>query len=958
MSRVTDKFIQLKKAVGGNREKTTFEWTIGKTVEEVAGITGPGRVNVRILAQLEYLIHLSEAHEDRYHELIEKALDFLLDRQKKEGVLTNQACEMAEEMLMSLSAAAKEYKLILAAHAHLDMNWMWSFQETVAITLATFRSILNIMEEYPDFCFSQSQASVYKIVEEYDPSMMEEIKKRIAQGRWEVTATAWVETDKNLPSGESLLRHIKYTRDYLTNVWGVKRLDVDFSPDTFGHSANVPEIDAFGEVKYYYHCRGIETDKILYRYQAPSGKEVLVYREHNWYNSGITPHIGTQMLELSKRSAGLKTGLIVYGVGDHGGGPTRRDVERALEMMSWKLFPEIRFGTLHEYFDEAAKVWDQLPVVKEEMNYIFQGCYSTQSRIKRGNRKTENALLDAEHMSVMAGRLVSFPFAKKQMVDAWQNVLFTHFHDIITGSCTPDSREYAMALYQKATATANTQIQNAMQRIALNIDTSSIPVDIDAYNSQSEGAGVGYGVENFFGVPSTERGSGRTRIFHVFNTMAFERRETVELTVWDWTGDMKQIEMKDHQGNLIRFQLLDAEQCTYWEHHYFRILAEVKVPPMGYTTVVLSEKSPEVYPVYLNEFPWERIGVLHNDFVMENEHIKACIDIENGRILSVFDKETGTEMIAPGESSGFVYVETEPHKMSAWTIGRYLKRIPVDRCVECKVLRKGELRQSIKAVYEIRGSKIEVVYSLDKGASAVKMDVTVDWRDHGVDKDMIPVLDYHVPVAYETEEYLYEIPAGSVKRTETHNDVPALQYGMALPKKGERGLILISDCKYGYRGEKNSLALKLINSAVYPDPYPEIGIHQITLWLGVCPVKESKAEKMAAVCNHKLFYQPSNCHKGTLSMEESLLRVDAENIVVSAIIPEEDESFLIRVFETAGRNEQARITFAQEVVRACACNLSGEILDENLKVTNNQVVLKVAPYSLGAVKVSLKKREA
>ncbi|MBO5070990.1 MAG: alpha-mannosidase, partial [Roseburia sp.] len=680
MNNITAKFIQLKTSVGGNREKNAFEFTFGKTMEEKANITRPNPANTRILAELEFVMHLSEANEGAYDTLLEKALDYLLDCMKQQGVLTNQACEAAEDILMPVSQAAKEYKVILAAHAHIDMNWMWSYNETVAVTLATFRSVLNIMDQYPDFCFSQSQASVYKIVEEYDPAMMEEIKARIAEGRWEVTATAWVETDKNMPSGESLLRHIEYTREYLTKVWGVKRLEVDFSPDTFGHSANVPEINTYGGVKYYYHCRGIDTKQVLYRYKAPSGKEVLVHREHNWYNSAITPHIGTQVTEISKRSGGLKTSLIVYGVGDHGGGPTRRDVERALEMMTWKIFPEIRFGTLHEYFDEAQKVWEKLPVVAQEMNFIFPGCYTTQSRIKRGNRRLEAALLDAEAMSTIAGKFAEFPYAKKQMTSAWQNVLFTHFHDILPGSCVQDSREYAMGLYQTSMAVANTQTQNAMRSIALKIDTSSIPVDIDAYNSQSEGAGAGYGVENFIGVPSTERGSGRTRIFHVFNTTAFDRKENVELTVWDWTGDLKRVQMKDFHGNPIPFQLLDAQNAQYWDHQYFRVLAEVKVPALGYTTVVLSEEEPEAYPIYLYTYKWDRIGSAYDDFILENDLVRACIDRKTGRLISLMDKKTGAEMIAGGIGAGFTYVETENKGMTAWTIGRHLLDIPVERC--------------------------------------------------------------------------------------------------------------------------------------------------------------------------------------------------------------------------------------------------------------------------------------
>ena len=367
---LAEKFTRLKTSVGGNREKMHFEDTFGMPKEEQAHITRPGRANARILAELEFALHLSEAENGKYDAALEEALDYLLEKQQTEGVLTDQACEEAEEILEPIAEEAKSYELILAAHAHIDMNWMWSFNETVSIVLATFRSILNIMDQYPEFCFSQSQASVYKIVEEYDPELMERIKARIAEGRWEVTASAWVETDKNMPSGESLLRHIQYTREYLSKVWGVKDFDLDFSPDTFGHSANVPEIDQFGGVKYFYHCRGNARRDVLYRYQAPSGKEVLTYREPNWYNGAITPQIGAGFMEIVKKSSGLKTGLVVYGVGDHGGGPTRRDVERALEMQTWKIYPKIRFGTFRDYFHEAEKIREKLPVVNEELNYF------------------------------------------------------------------------------------------------------------------------------------------------------------------------------------------------------------------------------------------------------------------------------------------------------------------------------------------------------------------------------------------------------------------------------------------------------------------------------------------------------------------------------------------------------------------------------------------------------------
>ena len=173
-------------SVGGNREKTHFEYTFGMPEEELHHIAPPSRANRRILAELEYALHVSDANEGAYAAELTAALDGLLESLKQDGVLTDAACLKAEEQLAPMAELAKSYKLFLTGHAHIDMNWMWSYQETVAATLATFRTMCNIMDEYPEFTFTQSQGSVYRIVEKYDPELMARMKKYIAEGRWEV----------------------------------------------------------------------------------------------------------------------------------------------------------------------------------------------------------------------------------------------------------------------------------------------------------------------------------------------------------------------------------------------------------------------------------------------------------------------------------------------------------------------------------------------------------------------------------------------------------------------------------------------------------------------------------------------------------------------------------------------------------------------------------------------------
>ncbi|MCL2879126.1 MAG: hypothetical protein FWF29_02670, partial [Treponema sp.] len=297
----------IKMKTGGSREKHEYEMGIGVPPELRHGFTGLNRETRRIFAELGFAITLNNAEKGKYTCEISAALEILEKNLENQGALPFDVCRAAEEALLPLQKTAKEYTVLLAAHAHIDMNWMWGWQETVQSTLATFRTMLAMMDDYPDFTFSQSQASCYQLTEEYDSGLMEAIKKRITEGRWEVTASAWVETDKNMPCTESLIRHIRYTKNYLESVWGVdpSGLTIDFSPDTFGHSIHIPEIDSFGGVKYMYHCRALPERHVLYRWRSPSGAELLSYCEPTWYNYGIQDDAAMSAVEIASLCGGL-----------------------------------------------------------------------------------------------------------------------------------------------------------------------------------------------------------------------------------------------------------------------------------------------------------------------------------------------------------------------------------------------------------------------------------------------------------------------------------------------------------------------------------------------------------------------------------------------------------------------------------------------------------------------------
>ena len=948
MPNLYERYAAVKKQIGGNREQFGYEETFGMPREEQMHVTPPARYLVRILSETEFAIRLSESLDGKYDENVGEALSVLENALAEDGAVTKSTAARAEELLMPLSADAKEYKLILAGHAHIDMNWMWSWPETVAATIATFTTMLNIMDEYPDFCFSQSQTSVYQIVDEYAPQLKERMLERIREGRWEITSSAWVETDKNMPNTESLLRHIGYSRKYLAEHWGIDpdSLEIDFSPDTFGHSANLPELDGFGGVKYYYHCRGLNGNNALYRWRAPSGKEMIVYREQYWYNSGITPKPAMGLIDVSKLSGGLKTGLVVYGVGDHGGGPTRRDVERGLEMMGWPVFPTIKFGTFREFFHEAEAVRDKLPLVDHELNHIFMGCYTTQSRIKRGNRRCENALSEAETVSALAMLGAGREPNPSVLERAWQKVLFTHFHDILTGSCVQDSREHAMGLYQDALAAANSETSFALNALTAAVDTSAVEVQPDPA-SQSEGAGAGYNIERFSGRAVDERGSGLTRIWSVYNSTNADRSEPVEITVWDWTGDMRYLKVTDAAGTPLEFQKLDGSLQQYWDHKYFRFLVQLTVPALSYATVVLSQAEIGTYPVYRQ--PSFRTSPDDFNKVLDNGLVRAEFDCATGELVSFTEKETGRELLAEGKRATVVLIDTNRHNSNAWNIGTHLETIPLTGVTDIRSTAGGPLRQGFSFEAKIRSSTVRVEYTLDKGAKTLRVSIHADWSETGGEK--VPVLAYLFPSSAETDRFAYNVPGGVQIRPAAHGDRPGLSY-IAAQTDGDADKIgIVTDSKYGFRGTSDdgraALCSTLINSATSPDPYPERGIHDITLNVGLLPSCPVKREYAAAAMNRPMTAVSTGRHGGTLPTAGTLLRASADTGVLSAVIAD-GNTLTARFYSVSDDSGFMTLDAGVPVKEACLTDLTGRKTGA-CTVEGTKITAPLAPHAAAQI---------
>ena len=882
----------------------------------------------RITSQLEYAVQLNKVLEHKYDQNLTDSLDFLSNEIAREGTITETAAKAAEKKLDLLSEDAKKYRMLCVAHAHMDMNWMWRWEETVTIVLNTFRTMLDLMEEYPQFKFSQSQASVYRIVEKYDPAMLEEIRKRIHEGRWEVTASTWVEHDKNMANGESMARHILYTKRTLSKLLDIDpdSLNLDFEPDTFGHSLNVPEILARGGVRYYYHCRGYDGYQ-LYRWKAPSRKSVIAYREPTWYMGAIEPSMAYYVPGFCSEHH-MDTMLKVYGVGDHGGGPTRRDIERIMDMADWPVFPRMEFGTYGEYFALVEEISDQLPVVTGELNPIFTGCYTSQSRIKKGNAILQDKLNETEAFASAASLSVGAAYPTRQMEEAWEKVLFNQFHDILPGSCTADAREYAMGLYQQAAARTDTETSRALRSIVSHIDTS-------AWASKG--------------------------IYHLFNPSLYARTELVEVTVWDWEGKKENIQFLDSDGKEVPYQLLSEQDIPYWGHHCFKTLISAHVPAMGYATYVLTEKKAEDV---LPPFPVQPRVERRNSYTLENERLKVVFDSRTGAIVSMTDKANRHEIIDPNQPAGiFRLIEEEDSPgMTSWVVGNYRRVTNINEGgVKFTSLQNGEglLRQSLSYTASFGESTLRVRIYLDRDSSRLGFEVECDFRELGNSEKGVPQLNFHMPVGYDCRAYRYDIPSGTIERDETDMDVPASSWAAAMPKdSGRKALTLIAGTKHGFRCVKNSISLSLIRASYDPDPYPEVGHHAFGFFASLPNITSNRELiEEAYNCSHPICVVSGRPHKGELLPRGSFMKIQEGGIAVQAIKMPEDStdtnSLILRGFETEGRRTRVEMSFSRNVAKAYCVDINEKPVESELdvRISENHVSFGVEPYKVFTFRV-------
>ncbi len=362
-------------------------------------------------------------------------------------------------------------EVVMDGHSHIDVAWLWRIQESERKSARTFSNNLLLMDIYPEFTFTQSQAILYDMVKRLYPDLYARLREKVANGQWGVVGNTWVECDTNIASGEAMIRQLLYGREFFLKEFGVSS-DTYWLPDCFGFSYALPQIIKRSGMKYFITAklRNQDTNRFphtLFRWRGADGSEILAYNQRSHYEGAYSAaQLCETAYENDQRDAGGGTTFGMFGYGDGGGGCTYRMVETAKRLRSFPGLPASHMGHPSEFFAAVEKDMDKLPVWNDEMYYEnHRGTYTSQAFIKKNNRRGEFLLSRVEMASLFAGT----GYDREGLEELWKLLLKNQFHDLLPGTsiheaiedCRPDYvriRSEGWALLRSALAAAEKKI--------------------------------------------------------------------------------------------------------------------------------------------------------------------------------------------------------------------------------------------------------------------------------------------------------------------------------------------------------------------------------------------------------------------------------------------------------------------------------------------------------------------
>ena len=865
-----------------------------------------------------------------------KALD-AADQAKFDASLKN-----ATSQLEALKPLLKSATFHLTGNSHIDAAWLWPWTETVDVVKRTFSTALQLMNEYPDYTYTQSAAAYNEWMATKYPEINDEIKKRIKEGRWEVVGGMWVEPDLNMPDGEAQARSLLLGKRFYEKEYGVD-VRIGWNPDSFGYNWQTPQIYKKSGVDYFVTQKMTwnDTNQLpfkLFWWESPDGSKVLTYFPHDYANNNLNPvRLSADLQSARERSPGMTEMMDLYGIGDHGGGPTRAVLD---EGNHWaepnKIVPNYKFGTAQSYFSSVEKeiapqspTWDYfsimkgykapdtpaegqiaIPTWKSELYFEYhRGVMTTQAQHKWNMRHSEEWALNAEKYASLAW-LDGKAYPNYQLTDAWKTITFNDFHDLAAGSGIGIIYKEAQEQFDKTHLETDQISRESLQTIAARINTKA---------------------------------AGEVPVL-VFNPLAWERSGPVEVSVQMPGAAPNGVSVLDAAGHVLPAVQLSADSKT----NSYKLLVEAKnVPSMGY----------EVLHVVPGVKPFAS-DLKVNGLTLENANVRVTVDKTTGCITSLFDKKANFETLASGACGNELQAfKDTPKDYDAWNIDPGTLDVPPTKLNEAdsvELVEKGPARASIKITRHWSKSKFVQEIQLAANSDVVNVVNDFDWHEDHI------LLKAAFPLAVTSDKATYEIPYGSIERPTTRNnswdkaqfEVPALRW--ADLNDGQHGFSLINNSKYGYDDAGNVLRLSLLRSPTWPDPVADRGHQHFTyaLYPHAGDWKQALTVRHGYEYNYTLKAMQVAAHTGTLPLEHSFLAVKPENVVLTAMKKAEDSNALVlHMYEWAGKQANVEIALPAGATAATETNLMEKPQGSPLTVTGDHVTIPIHPYEILAVRV-------
>lgn len=783
--------------------------------------------------------------------------------------------EETRKGLAPIGAFAKRFTLLLDANAHIDAAWLWRERETVEVCRNTFASVMNMFDARPDFTYTQSSAAYYDWIEKRDPALFAKIRARAAEGRWEVIGGMWVEPDCNLPSGDSWARHLLYAKRYFRAKLG-RDVKIGWNPDSFGYNANMPQlyrnagIDAFITQKIGWNSDNVFPYRLFW-WEAKDGSRILTYFPFDYVNEIDDPYRLVDSLRQFEAGSGFTKLMVLFGVGDHGGGPSLEMLKRADRLRTLDVFPAIEYGTVGTYLAWLrGQDLSGLPVWKDELYLEYhQGTYTTQARMKERNRRSEVLLTNAEKLGSLA-TLFGGRYDGAALEEAWRNVLFNQFHDLLPGSGIREIYLDAAERHAAAQEIGAHELDRALRTIAAGVDTSGAK-----------------------GTPLV-----------VFNSLAWDRTDLVRATVpgeGPWA-------VFDPKGREVPSQIVPAGRYAR------EILFVAKdVPPLGWAVFDLRPQAPS---------PAASALAISKDRV-ENGSFRIAVDGTSGWIAGLTDKRSGREVVS-GAANRLQLLEDNPSAWDAWNIGltgvEYPSAFRGAEVVESGPvravlrLRRDYLKPGVKKDFpteDFPSSFFTQDIVLYDGLDRIDFVTEADWWEEHT------MLKVAFPVTVSAANATYEIPFGSIERSTGSGDpwekakVEVAAHRWADLSQADYGVSLLNRAKYGHDIKGSTIRLSLLRSPKWPDPTADRGKHTIeyALYPHAGGWREAQTVRRGAEYNAPLLAFPATVHRGGHPPVEGLVRLAPEGYVLDAIKKAEDgDAWILQWYDAKGEDGTAVLT--------------------------------------------------